>query len=115
MHLGLWGVKREPPPQANAPPPETLIFYDDSPSLPARSITWSILIKRLKPTSKKISRMQAARNFAKKFTGYQKIRIDNQIFIELLNTNLRSLHVSVCRFAVELGIQFTYYFRSFYS
>jgi hypothetical protein len=56
--------------------------------------------------------MQAARNLAKKFTGYQKIRIDNQIFIELLNTNLRSWYVSVRRSAVESGIQFNYYLRS---
>jgi len=29
-----WDVKRKPPPRANAPPTETLIFYDDSPSPP---------------------------------------------------------------------------------
>ena len=33
-HLDLWDAKRKPPPRANAPPPETLIFYDDSLSPP---------------------------------------------------------------------------------
>jgi hypothetical protein len=33
-HLDLWDVKRKPPARSNAPPPETLIFYDESPSPP---------------------------------------------------------------------------------
>ncbi len=27
-HLGLWGVKRKPPPCANGPPTEAFIIYD---------------------------------------------------------------------------------------
>ena len=29
-HLGLWDVKRKPPPRANAPPSEAIIIYDES-------------------------------------------------------------------------------------
>jgi hypothetical protein len=29
-HLGLWEVKRKPPPRANGPPTETIIIYDES-------------------------------------------------------------------------------------
>jgi hypothetical protein len=29
-HLGLWEVKRKPPPCANGPPPEAFIIYDQS-------------------------------------------------------------------------------------
>jgi hypothetical protein len=31
-HLGLWDVKRKPPPRANGPPTESFIIYDESPS-----------------------------------------------------------------------------------
>jgi hypothetical protein len=31
-HLGLWDVKRKPPPRANGPPSETSIIYDESSS-----------------------------------------------------------------------------------
>ena len=31
-HLGLWDVKRKPPPRANSPPTESSIIYDDSSS-----------------------------------------------------------------------------------
>ena len=31
-HLGLWGVKRKPPPRANSPPAESFIIYDESSS-----------------------------------------------------------------------------------
>ena len=31
-HLGLWDVKRKPPPCANGPPPEAFIIYDQSSS-----------------------------------------------------------------------------------
>jgi len=31
-HLGLWDVKRKPPPRANGPPTETFINYDESSS-----------------------------------------------------------------------------------
>jgi hypothetical protein len=30
MHLGLWEVKRKPPPCANGPPADTIIIYDES-------------------------------------------------------------------------------------
>ena len=33
-HLGLWDVKRKPPPQANSPPTESFIIYDE-PSSPS--------------------------------------------------------------------------------
>jgi hypothetical protein len=33
-YLGLWDVKRKPPPYANGPPPEAFIIYDQS-SAPA--------------------------------------------------------------------------------
>jgi hypothetical protein len=59
--------------------------------------------------------MQAALNLAKKFTCHLKIRIDNKIFIELLDTNLRSLYVSIRRPDAESGIKLTYYFRLFCS
>ena len=29
-HLGLWDVKRKPPPRANSPPIESFIIYDES-------------------------------------------------------------------------------------
>jgi hypothetical protein len=29
-HLGLWDVKRKPPPRANGPPTEAIIIYDES-------------------------------------------------------------------------------------
>ncbi len=31
-HLGLWDVKRKPPPRANGPPTESFIIYDQSSS-----------------------------------------------------------------------------------
>ena len=31
-HLGLWQVKRKPPPRANSPPTESFIIYDESSS-----------------------------------------------------------------------------------
>jgi len=31
-HLGLWDVKRKPPPRANGPPTESFIIYDESSS-----------------------------------------------------------------------------------
>ncbi len=31
-HLGLWDVKRKPPPRANGPPTEAIIVYDESSS-----------------------------------------------------------------------------------
>ena len=31
-HLGLWDVKRKPPPRANGPPTEAIIIYDQSPA-----------------------------------------------------------------------------------
>jgi hypothetical protein len=31
-HLGLWDVKRKPPPRANGPPSEAFIIYDESSS-----------------------------------------------------------------------------------
>jgi hypothetical protein len=31
-HLGLWHVKRKPPPKAHGPPIEAFIIYDDSPT-----------------------------------------------------------------------------------
>jgi len=31
-HLGLWDVKRKPPPRANDPPTEAFIIYDESSS-----------------------------------------------------------------------------------
>jgi len=31
-HLGLWDVKRKPPPRANDPPNEAFIIYDESSS-----------------------------------------------------------------------------------
>ena len=31
-HLGLWDVKRKPPPRANAPPIEALSICDDPPA-----------------------------------------------------------------------------------
>ncbi len=31
-HLGLWEVKRKPPPRANGPPTEAIIVYDESSS-----------------------------------------------------------------------------------
>ena len=31
-HLGVWDVKRKPPPQANGPPTESFIIYDESSS-----------------------------------------------------------------------------------
>jgi len=33
-HLGLWDVKRKPPPRANGPPTESFIIYDE-PSSPS--------------------------------------------------------------------------------
>jgi len=31
-HLGLWEVKRKPPPRAKGPPTEAIIIYDESSS-----------------------------------------------------------------------------------
>jgi hypothetical protein len=69
----------------------------------------------LEITSKKISRMYSALNLARKFTGHPKMLIDNQIFIELLDANFRSLCIFMRRSAAESGIQLAYYFRSFCS
>ena len=38
-HLGLWDVKRKPPPRANGPPTESFIIYDESSSPGADVIT----------------------------------------------------------------------------
>ncbi len=32
IHLGLWHIKRKPPPRANSPPVETFIIYDELPA-----------------------------------------------------------------------------------
>jgi len=31
-HLGLWGIKRKPPPLSHGPPAEAFIIYDESAS-----------------------------------------------------------------------------------
>ena len=54
-HLGLWDVKRKPPPRANGPPTEAIIIYDES-SAPSVD-DYLIRLRRifqLQPTSKKI-------------------------------------------------------------
>ena len=44
-HLGLWDVKRKPPPRANSPPTESFIIYDE-PSSPSTDDPASLLIPR---------------------------------------------------------------------
>jgi hypothetical protein len=46
-HLGLWDVKRKPPPCVNGPPTESFIIYDES-SSPSADDPASLLIPRHK-------------------------------------------------------------------
>jgi hypothetical protein len=49
-HLGLWDVKRKPPPRANGPPTEAIIIYDES-SAPSADDPPSIYSTRHVPLS----------------------------------------------------------------